>query len=82
MNVYLQRLLKGELVKPEIDETSTNEMDVMSIRLKEFVENLKEKQIFTEDIGNGKKDKGFKLLSENDELGNSLINMKKNLEKW
>ncbi len=81
MNVYLQRLLKGELVKPEIDETSTNEMDVMSIRLKEFVENLKEKQIFTEDIGNGKKDKGFKLLSENDELGNSLINMKKNLEK-
>jgi transcriptional regulator with GAF, ATPase, and Fis domain len=77
---YLKRLLKGELIKPEVSPSSTNEMDLMSIQLSNFVENLKEKQIFTDDLGSGKPDKGFKLLSENDELGHSLINMKKNIE--
>lgn len=80
MSNYLKRLLKGELVKPEVSPSSTNEMDLMSMQLSDFVENLKEKQIFTDDLGSGKPDKGFKLLSEGDELGLSLINMKKNIE--
>lgn len=80
MSNYLKRLLKGELVTAEVTKGSTNEMDLMSMQLSEFVENLKEKQVFAEDVGNGKPDKGFKLLSNNDELGNSLICMKKNLE--
>ena len=80
MSNYLKKLLQGELTKPETIPSSTNEMDIMSLQLSEFVENLKEKQVFTDDIGNGKPDKGFRLLSENDELGNSLNNMKKNFE--
>ncbi|MBR4266173.1 MAG: GAF domain-containing protein [Bacteroidales bacterium] len=78
---YLKQLLRGELVTAEITHNSTNEMDMMSLQLSQFIKNLKEKQIFTEDIGNGKPDKGFKLLSNDDELGNSLINMKRSLEE-
>jgi putative methionine-R-sulfoxide reductase with GAF domain len=80
MSGYLKRLLKGELVKPVVSASSTNEMDVMSMQIADFVENLKEKQIFTDDVGSGRPDKGFRLLSENDELGKSLVNMKKNIE--
>ncbi len=80
MNDYLQRLLRGELVQAEVSADSSNEMDLMCVQLSEFIGNLKEKQQFTEDIGNNKHTDGFALLSNNDELGNALINMKKNLD--
>ena len=81
MNDYLSRLLKGELVPAEISPDSTNEMDLMCMQLSEFIGNLKQKQQFTEDIGNNRHTDGFALLSNNDELGNALINMKKNLDE-
>jgi len=81
MNNYLARLMKGELVSAEISPDSSNEMDLMSLQLSEFINNLKEKQQFTEDIGNGKRTNGFKLLSDTDELGNALIRMKQNLDE-
>ncbi|MCR5454690.1 MAG: GAF domain-containing protein [Bacteroidales bacterium] len=81
MNDYLSRLLKGELVPAEVSPDSNNEMDLMCIQLSEFIGNLKQKQQFTEDIGNHKQTDGFTLLSNNDELGNALINMKKNLDE-
>ena len=81
MGEYLNTLLEGKLVLPQKNYGSTNEIDIMSEQLSKFVENLKEKQLFTESIGNGKIEKEFKLLGPNDELGNSLINMKNNLEK-
>lgn len=81
MNDYLSRLLKGELVPAEISPDSTNEMDLMCMQLSEFIGNLKQKQQFTEDIGNNRHTDGFALLSSNDELGNALINMKKNLDE-
>ncbi|MCQ2974301.1 MAG: GAF domain-containing protein [Bacteroidales bacterium] len=77
---YLKKILRGELNIPQINSKSKNEMDLMGLQLIKFVQNLKEKQLFAEDVGNGNPDKGFELLSEDDELGNSLINMKKNLE--
>ncbi|MBR2201868.1 MAG: GAF domain-containing protein [Bacteroidales bacterium] len=81
MNDYLSRLLKGELVPAEISPDNTNEMDLMCMQLSEFIGNLKQKQQFTEDIGNNRHTDGFALLSSNDELGNALINMKKNLDE-
>ncbi len=81
MNNYLKHLMEGELVTADVNHGSTNEMDIMSMQISQFVKNLKEKQLFTDDIGNGKQDNGFKLLSKNDELGNSLINMKQKLEE-
>lgn len=81
MSEYLRKLLNGELVSAEVSEDSSNEMDLMRKQLSLFIENLREKQIFTEDIGNGKKDNGFKLLSEKDQFGNALIIMKEKLDE-
>ena len=81
MNDYLSRLLKGELVPADVSLDSSNEMDLMCMQLSEFIGNLKQKQQFTEDIGNNKHTDGFALLSSGDELGNALINMKKNLDE-
>lgn len=81
MNNYLKRLMKGELVTAEPIHGSSNEMDLMTVQLSQYVKNLKGKQLFAEDIGNGKQDNGFKLLSKDDELGNSLIMMKKKLDE-
>ncbi|MBO7462873.1 MAG: GAF domain-containing protein [Bacteroidales bacterium] len=81
MNDYLSRLLKGELVTADVSPDSTNEMDLMCMQLSEFIGNLKQKQQFTEDIGNNRHTEGFALLSNNDELGNALVTMKKNLDE-
>ena len=81
MNDYLAKLLRGELVPAEASPDSDNEMDSMCMQLSEFIGNLKQKQQFTEDIGNNKQTDGFTLLSNNDELGNALINMKRNLDE-
>ncbi len=81
MNDYLSRLLKGELVTADVSPDSTNEMDLMCMQLSEFIGNLKQKQQFTEDIGNNRHTDGFALLSNNDELGNALVTMKKNLDE-
>jgi len=81
MKEYLKRLLNGELISAEVSEDSSNEMDQMRKQLSVFVENLKEKQVFTEDIGNGKKDNGFRLLSDKDQFGNALIIMKDKLDE-
>ncbi|MBP5366877.1 MAG: GAF domain-containing protein [Bacteroidales bacterium] len=81
MNGYLEKMLKGELTPPDTNEKSNSEMDTMAKKIAAFINNLKQKQLFAEEIGNGKTDKEIELLSDNDELGISLINMKKNLEE-
>ena len=81
MNGYLEKMLKGELTPPDTNEHSNSEMNTMAKKIAAFINNLKQKQIFAEEIGNGKTDKEIELLSDNDELGISLINMKKNLEE-
>ena len=81
MNGYLEKMLKGELSPPDTNEKSNSEMDTMAKKIAAFINNLKQKQLFAEEIGNGKTDKEIELLSDNDELGISLINMKKNLEE-
>lgn len=80
MNAYLQKLLRGELEPPEISEHSSSEMNQMAKQLSLFVTNLKQKQLFTEEVGSGS-DTKFDMLSENDELGISLITMKQKLEQ-
>ncbi len=81
MNGYLEKMLKGELTPPDTNEHSNSEMNTMAKKIAAFINNLKQKQLFAEEIGNGKTDKEIELLSDNDELGISLINMKRNLEK-
>ncbi len=81
MSDYLRELMQGKLVSANVSADSDSEMDSMRAQLSKFVENLKEKQVFTEDIGNGKQDNGFQLLSDNDQLGNALIIMKKKLDE-
>ena len=81
MNGYLEKMLKGELTPPDTNENSNSEMNSMAKKIAIFINNLKQKQLFAEEIGNGKTDRHIELLSDNDELGISLINMKKNLEE-
>lgn len=81
MEEYLGKLLQGKLESANVSPDSDNEMDLMRSQLSIFVENLKQKQTFTEDIGNGKQDNGFELLSQDDQFGNALIIMKNKLDE-
>jgi len=67
-------------VLPEASATkSGDEFGQMSVKVDELVESLKSSADFAQRIGEGKYDTEFKPASENDILGMSLINMRKNL---
>jgi len=84
----LKKLKIGELHANETDITSKgrmiegrDEIGQMSSALNELVSRLKELSNFSIEIGKGNFESEIKSLSENDMLGNSLINMRKELKK-
>jgi len=67
-------------ILPEKSEDHGNdEFGQMGTRVDELVDTLKHNAEFAQKIGEGKYDTEFKPASENDLLGMSLINMRKNL---
>jgi putative methionine-R-sulfoxide reductase with GAF domain len=58
-----------------------NEIGIMTASLNSLVDGVNAYATFAKEIGNGNLDADFKALSSEDELGNSLIQMRNNLKK-
>ncbi|MBR4677849.1 MAG: GAF domain-containing protein [Bacteroidales bacterium] len=78
---YLTQLSKGILPEKEIVLDTNDELAEMSEKLNTFSRGLKQTTEFATTIGAGNLDTDFKPLSENDILGNSLLEMRSNLYK-
>lgn len=79
-NVILQ-LGKGELPEESNKKFGKDEIGEMAFAVEKLVNGLQSTSAFAENIGKGNYKAEFTPLSENDVLGNSLINMRDNLEK-
>lgn len=71
---------KGQLVEMNVKK-SEDEIGGMVDSIEVMIEGMKEKAIFAEKIGQGKYDTHFQLLSEEDNMGLSLVKMRDNLKK-
>ncbi|WKV13171.1 GAF domain-containing protein [Marivirga harenae] len=73
----------GQGILPEDNERKfgNDEIGEMAVAVGQLVDGLKETSYFAENIGNGKYDSDYQPLSEEDVLGNALINMRGNLRK-
>ncbi|MCX7986876.1 MAG: PAS domain-containing protein [Bacteroidales bacterium] len=77
---FLSQMVRGKL--PEKLEFKRNdEIAQMAGYLNRLVDGLKEKARFATDIGHNKLSSHFQPLSEDDILGNALIDMQKSLQK-
>lgn len=83
----IQRLGKGELPQEEeVDQkkkqrVNNDEVGDMAHAVDDLVKGLRDTSKFAEQIGEGNYQASFSPLSEHDVLGNSLINMRDNLQK-
>jgi PAS domain S-box-containing protein len=75
------KLGRGELVEGKKRNFSKDEIGEMAIATDNLVSGLKATTIFAENIGSGKYNSAFTPLSENDVLGNALLNMRANLSQ-
>jgi len=76
---FLLTMTKGILPDEKL-ETANDEIGDMSDALNLYIENMKKTSAFAVEIGHGKYDGKFEALSEEDSLGNALIDMRKNLK--
>lgn len=76
----LADMSKGVLPDHTIEERS-DEIGEMSVALNSLIEGLKATSLFSQEIGKGDFDASFNPLSNEDILGQSLINMRNNLKK-
>ena len=74
----IDALGRGEL-PPQITADTKDEIGEMTERINSLVENLKNTAAFAESIGSQRYEVAFTPLSENDKLGNALINARKSL---
>jgi PAS domain S-box-containing protein len=77
----IDKVGKGEIVDVDKSKVSNDEIGDMSESVANMAGGFSEITQFAENIGNGKYDHNFKPLSENDALGNALIEMRDNLKK-
>ena len=78
----LNRLSKGEISEDLVLKfTSGDEIEEMANALNYSIQGLNNKSEFATNIGKGNYGTELRLLSENDELGRSLIDMQKSLIK-
>jgi len=73
----------GQGILPENNDKKfgNDEIGEMAVAVGQLVDGLKDTSYFAENIGNGKYDSDYEPLSEEDVLGNALINMRGNLRK-
>lgn len=76
---YIEPLSKGILPEKPVILKTNDEMQQMGSGLNELISGLKKTTSFASTIGSGVFDTDFKPLSEKDVLGNSLLEMRKNL---
>ncbi|NMM47016.1 GAF domain-containing protein [Marinigracilibium pacificum] len=77
----INKLGKGEIPETNSVNQSNDEIGDMAYAVENLAEGLKETSYFAEKIGNGNYDAEFTPLSENDTLGNALIEMRDNLNR-
>ena len=65
----------------KIEQNSTEELDVIASSLNDLKAGLDKAVVFAEEIGRGNLDAPFTPLSDNDELGSSLLSMRDSLKK-
>lgn len=75
----LQTMSRGILPDTELEERS-DEIGEMSVALNSLIRGLKNFADFSEKIGKGDFDSKFQPLSDEDVLGNSLINLREDLK--
>ena len=77
---FLLTMSRGVLPKEQL-HVDNNEIGDMAEALNNFVQALKHTANFAVELGKGEYNSQFKPLSEDDILGNSLLNMRDNLKK-
>jgi PAS domain S-box-containing protein len=77
----VDRVGKGEMVEVDKSKVANDEIGDMASSVANMTSGFSEITRFAEDIGNGKYDVPFKPLSDEDMLGNALIEMRDNLKK-
>jgi GAF domain-containing protein/HAMP domain-containing protein len=81
VNNVAQELSLGGIPKDYEKEFGSDEIGEMARSMKKLVNGLKATSAFAEGIGQGLYKQDYQPLSSHDILGNSLINMRNNLEK-
>lgn len=76
----VQTLAKGKKAT-NLELSEENELGDIVLSLNELADGLKKTSQFSKELGSGNFDTEYTPLSEEDELGNSLINMKKSLQE-
>ncbi|HAN00520.1 MAG TPA: hypothetical protein DCQ26_18150 [Marinilabiliales bacterium] len=77
----LQLIAKGEIKSIEhINSSIKDEISDMALAMEELSVGLQSATQFAQEIGKGKLDAEYQLLSENDLLGNSLLSMQASLK--
>lgn len=74
-------LSKGILPKQKLEPNSDDEIGQITIALNELVEALKTTSHFAKEVGHGNFNANFTPLSQYDELGNALLQMRIDLKK-
>jgi PAS domain S-box-containing protein len=78
----LNRVSKGHIDKEmKLEITSGDEIEEMATALNTSIEELNKKNEFAKNLGDGNLDYEFQLSHEEDELGNSLLEMRDSLKK-
>ncbi|MEM7548099.1 MAG: GAF domain-containing protein [Bacteroidota bacterium] len=75
------KLSSGELPEEKDRKFGNDEIGEMAVAVDKLVNGLKSTSYFAEDIGKGNYEASFEPLSENDVLGNALLDMRDNLKK-
>lgn len=79
---FLKKLAKGQTnSKFDLNVASGDEIEEMTRALKTSIEGLNLKTEFANNIGKGNLEYDFKLLSDEDDLGKALVNMRNSLKK-
>ncbi len=79
---FLKKLAIGQTdTKFDMDVKSGDEIEEMTLALKSSIEGLNLKTNFANNIGQGNLSYEFKVLSEQDKLGEALVNMRDSLQK-
>jgi PAS domain-containing protein len=79
---FLKELAHGKTDSQlDLSIKSGDEIEEMTVALKTSVEGLNLKTDFANNIGSGNLDYEFKLLSDEDKLGQALVNMRNSLKK-
>lgn len=81
MKKVMDVLSKGELLNTHIAE-SDNIIGEMALSLNKLTDNFKKTVLFAQEIENGNLSVSFEKLSENDHLGEALINMRNSLKSY